>query len=234
MLTSKGQTVPRAAVITALLGVALLSAALFSASTASAGAWLRAEGTGFSASSLVLSETGQASSALYLEYGWRPRLTLGLRIDADMTLGRLGDGSGFVFVRRPVGSVERSFRLAYEIGVGSTFGQGSDMLLLTGLSYGRGVSIGSRHGWLAIDGAVEWSLGDRTDTAKLDTTFGLAVTDRFKVMVQVFVSQTDTASSLTTASSVIWQPRDSRASYQIGIEVKNSAPALKLGLWREF
>lgn len=230
---------PSAAVITARLGAALLSAALFSvalfsASSASAGAWLRAEGTGFSASSLVLTETGQINSALYLEYGWRPRLTLGLKIDADMTLGRLGNGSGFAFVRRPIGRGEQSFKLAYEVGVGSTFGQASDMLLLTGLSYGRGVSIGSRHGWLAIDGAVEWSLGDRTDTAKLDTTFGLAVTDRFKVMVQVFVSQTDTASSLTTASSVIWQPRDSRASYQIGIEVKNSATALKLGLWREF
>lgn len=216
-----------------ICGLAVLLAAL-SPRAGMAGAWLREEGAGFFATSIVQHQSGQTNGTLFLDYGWRPKLTLGLRIDADMTQGRLGDGSGFAFLRRPIGSGERRFNMAYELGIGATFGHRSDALLLTGLSYGRGLSMAGRDGWLAIDGSVEWSLGNSTDTAKLDTTVGMALNDRFKIMMQVFYSRTETASSTTLAPSVIWQPKDSKSSYQFGVEAEGGAVALKLGLWRSF
>lgn len=208
--------------------------ALLMAGTAHAGAWLRAEGTGFLAYSTTFEEDGALNGSFYGEYGVRPKLTLGLKADIDMTVGRAGNGSAFVFARKPIQTQDRPFRLAYEVGIGSTFGQSSDMLLLTGLSYGRGIKIAGKHGWFALDGSVEWSLGDGTDTGKLDTTVGLTLNDRFKVMVQVFHSLTDTASTTTLAPSVIWQRKPDRPSYQIGLEAEEGAVALKLGIWQTF
>lgn len=212
----------------------LLIAALMLAGPAYAGAWLRAEGTGFLAYSSVLAEDGTLDGSLYAEYGLRPKLTLGVKVDIDMTQGRMGNGTGFAFARKPIRTRDRPFQLAYEIGIGSTFGDQSDMLVLTGLSYGRGIKIGERHGWLAVDGSVEWSLGGATDTGKLDTTLGLALNDKFKVMVQVFYSQTDSASTTTLAPSLIWQPKPDRPSYQLGIKAEEGALSLKLGMWRTF
>jgi len=214
--------------------ILMLIAILMLAGPATAGAWLRAEGTGFLAYGSIYSEDGTLDGNLYGEYGVRPKLTLGIKLDADMTAGRMGNGSGFVFVRKPIPLKGRPFHLAYEVGIGSTFGDHSDALLLTGLSYGRGITIAGRSGWLAIDGSVEWSLGDSTDTGKLDTTIGLNLNDRVKVMAQVFHSQTETASSTTLAPSLVWQPKADKPSYQLGLEAKEGTIAIKLGLWRTF
>ncbi|WP_223423477.1 hypothetical protein [Tateyamaria pelophila] len=211
-----------------------LTAMLMLASPAMGGAWMREPGTGFLAFGPVYEETGRLTGSLYVEYGVRPNLTIGAKFDADMTLQQIGNSTGFVFLRRPIKMDERPFKLAYEVGIGSTFGAGNDLLLLTGLSYGRGISVGSRNGWLAIDGAVEWSAGDTSTIAKLDTTLGLTLSDKFKVMMQVFHSQTDEASATTLAPSVIWQPRPEKASYQLGIEAESGTLALKFGVWRSF
>lgn len=197
-------------------------------------AWLREEGTGFLSTSILQNRTGETDTALYVEYGLRPKLTLGLIADADMTAGQMGDGTVFVFARRPIVVADRPFKIAYELGIGTTFGHSSDTLLRTGLSYGRGLTLGERNGWLAVDGAVEWSLGDSPDTYKLDTTFGLSINDRFKVMMQVFLSAAGETSSATLAPSVIWQPKPDKPSYQIGLEYEDNAIALRVGLWRSF
>jgi len=208
--------------------------ALICATPAWSGAWLREEGTGFVSASALQQQTGETDAALYVEYGLRPKLTLGLMADADMTAGQMGDGTVFVFARKPLGGAERPFEMAYELGIGTTFGHSSDTLLRTGLSYGRGLTVGKRNGWLALDGAVEWSLGDSPDTFKLDTTVGLAVNDRFKVMMQVFLSGAGDATSATLAPSVIWQPKPDRPGYQIGLEYEDDAIALRVGLWKSF
>ena len=214
--------------------IVLICTALMLASHASAGAWLREQGTGFLSYSGVYKDNGQLDGTLYAEYGLRPKLTLGLKIDVDMTSGRMGDGTGFLFARKPIKTEKRNYKLAYELGIGSTFGSVETPLIRTGLSYGRGVTLWDKNGWLAIDGAYEIAMDDGEDTAKLDTTFGLSLNDRFKVMMQVFVSQTESTVSTTLAPSVIWQPKPDAPSYQLGIEEQNGTFAIKLGMWRSF
>lgn len=207
---------------------------LLLASQAHAGAWMREQGTGFLSFGPVYEETGRLDGSLYAEYGVRPNLTLGVKIDADMMQQQIRGATGFVFARKPIDMGERQFNLAYEVGIGSTYGHSSDLLLLTGLSYGRGVNVGSLNGWLALDGAVEWSLGDSGNLGKLDTTFGLTLSDKFKVMMQVFHSQTDEANATTLAPSLVWQPRPEMASYQLGIESESGVLAFKFAVWRSF
>lgn len=211
-----------------LIGLVLL------ANPALSGAWMRGTGTGFLSFGPVYEDTGRVDGSFFIEYGLRPKLTIGAKIDADMTQQQIGNGTGFLFLRRPIDIGERSFKLAYEVGIGTTFGHSYDPLILTGLSYGRGIQIGEIYGWLALDGSVEWSLGDTSDTAKLDTTFGLTLSDKFKVMMQVFYSQTNEASATTLAPSMIWQPRPDRPSYQLGIEAERDALAVKFGIWTTF
>ena len=201
---------------------------------AHAGAWLRAEGTGFLSTSVLQGEEGQSDGALFFEYGVRPQLTLGLKLDANMIAGRLGGGSGFVFARMPIETGERPFKLAYEIGLGATLDDQTDPLLRTGLSYGRGLKWRDHYGWLAVDFAVEWSLAGETHTGKLDTTMGFSISETTKLMMQVFVSSTETDANVTLAPSIIWQPRPKKPSYQLGLEAEKGELSLRLGLWQEF
>ncbi|WP_299555460.1 hypothetical protein [uncultured Tateyamaria sp.] len=201
---------------------------------AQGGAWLQEHKKGFLSYSGVYEETGRLDGTLYAEYGFRPKLTLGVKVDVDMTQGRLGEGTAFVFMRKPIPTGEREYKLAYDIGIGSTFGLVMEPLLRTGLSYGRGIKLWDRHGWMAVDGAVEWAIDQGPDTLKLDSTLGLALNDRFKVMMQVFVTSADGDASATLAPSVIWQPKPDGASFVLGLEGEDGILALKLGMWRSF
>lgn len=201
---------------------------------AQAGAWLQEHKKGFLSYSGVYEETGRLDGTVYIEYGLRPKLTLGAKVDADMTQGQLGEGTAFVFIRKPIPTSKKNYKLAYDIGMGSTFGLATEPLLRTGVSYGRGITVKERHGWVAIDAAVEWAVNEGPDTLKLDSTVGLALNDRFKVMMQVFVTSADGNASATFAPSVIWQPRPDGASLVLGLEDEDGTLALKLGLWRSF
>ncbi|WP_299685907.1 hypothetical protein [uncultured Tateyamaria sp.] len=212
----------------------LTIAALVWATTCHGGAWLRAQGTGFLTSSVLQGADGHSDGALYFEYGVRPKLTLGIKVDANMVVGQLAGGSGFAFARLPIPTGDRAYKLAYEIGLGATLNSETEPLLRTGLSYGRGIKWREKYGWLAVDFAVEWSLAGAAHTAKLDTTLGLGITDTTKIMMQVFVSGTEDATSLTLAPSLIWQPREKKPSYQIGFEAEQGDVSLRLGLWQEF
>ena len=195
---------------------------------------MREQGSGFLSTSVLQHQDGQSDGALYFEYGLRPKLTLGLKVDANMVDGQFGGGTAFVFAKRPVPTGDRAFKLSYSLGLGSTLGTDADRLVSTALSYGRGLTWGERFGWLAVDGTVEWSLGGRSDVYKLDTTVGFTLNDRFKVMMQVFTSQTDSDSSVTLAPSLIWQPRPKRPSFQVGLEAEEGELALRLGIWQDF
>ena len=207
---------------------------LLCGTAAHAGAWLRDQGSGFLSLSVLQKQTGQTDGALYFEYGLRPRLTLGVKVDADMTAGRVGNGTAIIFARTSVGPRDRPFKITADVGIGTTFGHAEGTLLRTGLSYGRGITFARRNGWLAIDGAAEWSLSDGHNTYKLDTTLGLTLNDKAKVMVQVFVNSTGKDNTVTLAPSVIWQPKPDRPSYQIGLEAQDDTIALRLGLWKSF
>jgi len=212
----------------------LLLIALLVSRPVFAGAWLQEDGHAFLAYSVVYTEDNRLDGSLYAEYGLRPRLTLGLKVDVDMTNGQMGDGTAFVFARKPIGTGKRKFKLAYDFGLGSTFGGDMRPLLRTGLSYGRGFQLRDRDGWIGIDSAVEWAINDGSDTYKIDGTIGLALNDHFKVMVQCFVSLTGNDMTTTLAPSLIWQPGDKGQSFQFGLEGKDGVLALKIGMWRSF
>lgn len=212
-----------------------LIALLCLASHAHAGAWMREEGSVFLSFGANIDETGRAEGAIYAEYGLRPKLTLGLKIDVAMTDGRMGDGEAYVFARKPIPVGERDFKLAYEVGLGGTLGDDASGLVRVGFNYGRGIKLWDRNGWLAIDSALEWTTGDSELTGKLDSTLGLALNDRFKVMVQVFYIHTDAENSTTIGPSLIWTPKkDAANSYHIGLESDDGVLGVKLGVWRSF
>ncbi|MEO9574895.1 hypothetical protein [Tateyamaria sp.] len=202
---------------------------------ASSGAWMRDAGTTFLSFSTTTDELGEMGGSLYLTHGLRPKLTIGVKIDVDILNQRTGGDTGFVFARKPLPTGERSFKLAYEIGVGSTLGPDSSSLLHAGLSYGRGFMLGDKSGWVALDSATEWEVADSVTTYKLDSTIGLSLSTRFQVMMQVFLSETGGDLSTTIAPSVIWRPqKDGPTRYQFGLENEDGTFAFKLGLWRTF
>ncbi|WP_299044187.1 hypothetical protein [uncultured Tateyamaria sp.] len=213
---------------------AMMIVCMFWAQVTHAGAWLKPHKEGFLSQSAVYDDAGQLDGTLFFEYGVRPKLTLGAKVDVDMTSGQIGDGTAFVFARKPIPTKDREYKLAYTLGIGGTFGGEMEPLLLTGLSYGRGIKAWDRYGWLALDGAVEWAIDDGPDTYKLDTTVGLTLNDRFKVMMQVFVSETDGTVTTKLAPSLIWQPKPKAPSFLIGIEGEDGTFALKIGVWRSF
>lgn len=213
----------------------LLLAVLLGPAPALGGAWMRDEGTTFLSFGATVDEAGRIDGAIYVEHGLRPKLTLGIKVDMDMTQGQMDDGTAFVFARRPIPTGERTFNLAYEIGLGSSFGEDNAALAKAALSYGRGINLWEKSGWLALDGAFEWDVDNSSATYKLDGTLGLSLSARFQVMMQIFVSQTEAETSTTLAPSVIWRPKaDAPTRYHLGLESEQGTLALKLGLWRDF
>ena len=206
---------------------------LLAAGPATAGAWLREEGTGFLSTSLLQRQDGGTETNLYLESGLRPRLPLGFQGDATLIAGQLNNGTILVFARKPIPRAGVDYKLSFTLGLGADIDTQTRGLLRTQLSYGRGLTWGERFGWLAIDAIVDWSLAGMSDTAKLNTTVGFTVNDRFKLMMQVFVTH-ENETSLKVAPSLIWQPDGHKQTYQIGLEAEGDKIALRFGLWRDF
>lgn len=215
----------------------LLLAVLCLPLPASAGAWMREVGTTFLSFSTTIDEARQIGGSMYVAHGFRPKLTLGAKIDVDMLDGFVGDSTGFVFARKPISTGEGPHKLAYEIGIGGTLDPDNlpVPLLRAGLSYGRGFTLWDKVGWVALDGAAEREVSNSITTYKLDSTIGLTLTARFQVMMQVFLSKTENEVSTTFAPSVMWRPKkDGPTRYHFGLEKEDGILAVRLGLWRTF
>lgn len=220
-----------------MLAVAL---ALGTAQPAVAGAWMREEGEGFLSFGLNAFEERESArqrleQSIYIEYGLRPRLTLGA--SASYVTGKKGEG--LMFLRLPILDSDRASKIAAEIGLGaeSTDGITVDPYLKTGLSWGLGIQLAGRSGWANVDGAVQWSDGDAPTLYKLDATFGLSLSDRFRVMGQAFLEADENGDSLTILPSVIYSPRRWPVEIVVGIEHKtgrDERSGIRFGLWREF
>ncbi|HMB13679.1 MAG TPA: hypothetical protein VKN37_06695 [Roseovarius sp.] len=199
-----------------------------------AGAWPREKGTVF------LSLAGQAEGpdehgiyrqnfTLYAEYGLTDRLTLG--VDAGGDALRMTKAIGFL--RWPLGRTDRRVKLAFELGAGQVDGENA---LRPVLSLGRGVEIGKRHGWLAADGrAILFTGGGMSLEA--DLTFGLSITKRSKVILQIQAGQPDLGDAYTRfAPSFVFETKPG-AHIEFGLIeplIGGGERGLKLGLWRKF
>jgi hypothetical protein len=225
--------------VTALLPVAVM-----------AGAWPREAGTGFASLSQWQGLGGANSyTALFVEYGLTPRLTLGL--DAGRSVS--GDGKTVAFLRTPVMRILGG-PVAAELGYGQIAGR---PVLRPGLSWGRSVARPRWQGWLAIDTRLEVDLESRKLDEKTDITLGLTPlspdgrpadwtmmlqlqTGVVDIRQQLFLLQTEGirpgASFLRLVPSVTYRLRDG-LQLEIGYVHPldgSGARAIKLGLWSTF
>ncbi|MEP1766896.1 MAG: hypothetical protein ABJJ53_09715 [Sulfitobacter sp.] len=208
------------------------------AQTAQAGPWLREKGAAFLAVSFSTTYFLDTSSQTYLEYGLTDKMT----IIADIGIARLRNsptgGYTTLSFRRSILPADRTSKLAYELGVGTGW-IGDEFLphVRTGLSWGRGISMGKKSGWTTIESAVNWDLTNQLHVAKLDATLGINFTDVTAGMMQIYSAHTVYDSIATIAPSIIISPKNGKYRPQIGTEsqignIQNSV--LKLGLWRDF
>lgn len=203
-----------------------------------AGAWLRDKGSSFVSSSFTLNRLEDQSSGTYVEYGWRENLTIGA--DLSFANSHLGLQSGAVtfFLRRPLGKTDRENKWAYEVGAGTAWVQ--DYMLphvKVGLSWGRGIQLGEKYGWMGVEGNVFWDVSQGRSAAKLDGTLGFNFTDVTAGMLQIYLARIDRQIYGTFAPSILIKPKNKNFRLQIGAEAPFGAFAdtsIKLGLWREF
>lgn len=210
----------------------------FWGTNADAGAWLREKGTSFTSFSYSVTWFRDTANSSYVEYGLRDDLTIGVDIRTE-TSG-LGSQSGFgtLFIRRPLGPNEGENRWAYEIGLGA--GWIDEIIfpyLKTGVSWGRGIQLREKYGWVAVDASMAWDVTASRHLAKIDSTIGLNFTDVTTGMVQLYLSHLDRETYGSIAPSLVIKPGKSKFRYQIGAETQfgnYENTALKIGVWREF
>lgn len=219
--------------ITLRLALALACLAAVSG-PASAGAWPRAKGSGFLASSARFGFTDLSGpyaiySTSYLEYGLGRSYTLGLDVGHAIS----GRSKAVAFLRLPPFEPAPGHLLALEIGMGRIAG---GWALRPGLSYGHGIA-GRRPGWFSVESVLEYGLTTARRDFKTDITLGLDHGDRLKTILQLQtgVSLGD-PSFIRLAPSVVY--RVSRKSHiEIGATAGlrgDSEYGLKIGFWRDF
>ena len=212
--------------------LATILVCICAAGPCAASPWLRETRTAFVSASALATDSGGADAAIYAEYGLRPDLTLGAKLDLE--LGR-GDRSGYLFARRPWGARDGPLLFAYDLGVGlSDKGGVQNPFLRFGLSAGRGIVINDRGGWAVVEAAVERPTGVGHTRFKLDGTLGLSFTDQWQGMLQTFVSHENGDTTAKLAPSVLWSPDAAAVTFQLGLEADAEELALRVGIWRSF
>ncbi|KIN75023.1 hypothetical protein Z945_2922 [Sulfitobacter noctilucae] len=216
----------------------LLIAVSFTASMAQAGAWLRDKGTGFVSLSFGATQFSETTNAFYLEYGLTEGTTVGLDVSTFTNSENVRNGFGNLFVRRSLGSVDGPHRFAYEVGVGGLWGNEMQLpTVKTSVSWGRGLSVSDRSGWINLDGAFiyEPTLGEHI--TKFDGTIGMNFTDVTTGLLEVTVSQQNDDTYGAVEPSVLITPRNSSFRFKVGAQIpieEQDKSALKLGVWHTF
>ena len=205
---------------------------------AQAGAWLRSEGGGFASSDIVVNEDREVSGSIYVEYGLSETRTLG----ADLYYGvdRTGtlEGSGILFLRAPLGATDQTHKFAAHVGLGARSLNNQILPAAeVGLSWGRGFKLGDRYGWLNVDGSYNATQRPAADRIKLDATAGLGMSERTKVMLQLFNTFQDDDAFIKLAPSLLLALGAKGTTLQLGAEVPlegGGTASVRVGLWREW
>jgi hypothetical protein len=225
------KTIMRSFAVALILGLA-------GAPAAQAGAWLREKGGGFASTSVTSDEAGQISSSVYLEYGLSDRLTLGGDFYYGTDLTTFQEGSGIVFLRFPLGPTDGTHKWAAHVGAGTRY---VNLEFLTafevGLSWGRGLQWKENYGWINVDLSFNDAQAPAERRVKLDGTVGMGLSERSKVMLQLFNTFEDGETYVKLAPSYLFTPRGGKTTLQIGLETPlagGGEPTLKLGIWQTF
>ncbi len=232
------------------VGVALILV-LASAPAAQAGAWLREKGKTFAATSLQTTKDNGNEISIYAEYGLSDRVTLGLdsTYDTDLlnyvqgsgpvvdTLEELPQGSGILFLRFPIGPTDQTNKWAFHVGAGARYIDGEFLKAAElGLSWGRGIQLGERYGWLNIDSSYNVAESPGEPRVKLDGTVGLGITEKTKVMLQMFNTFVSDERYIKVAPSLLYAPGKGAVTFQLGSEylVNGGDASFKVGIWYSF
>lgn len=227
---------------------------LASASAAQAGAWLREQGKGFASASVQTKDDDNTETSIYLEYGLAPWVTAGADItyDTDLTRyiydqstvilnddGSFPQGSGILFLRFPLGPRDRTNKFAFHVGYGGRYVNGTLVAAQeVGVSWGRGIKLGERYGWVNVDTSFNTAEDPARDRTKLDGTLGLGFTERTRGMIQMFNTfEAGETFSKIAPSILVALGRDKNTTLQIGSEIPVSgggSATIKVGFWYEF
>lgn len=212
--------------------------ALAGASTAQAGAWLRTKGDVFTSTSVSTNASRELSTSFYAEYGLSDRFTLGVDISYGVDRTAFQEGSGIAFIRFPLGPTDGTHRFAGHVGVGARYLAGFYLPAAeVGASWGRGIQWREKYGWVNVDTSFNTAQSPTEDRIKLDGTVGLGLTDRSKVMLQVFNTFEGGETYSKLAPSFLFAPGGGKTTIQFSAEIPlagGGETALKLGVWREF
>jgi hypothetical protein len=220
-----------------ILAIVLL---FLATSPATAGAWMREKGSGYSSITISTTLSRDFSESTYLEFGVRDDLTLGAEVAFYAFSNGVQSGSATVFLRRPIGGDDRPSVYAYELGFGA--GWSGDIVrpyIRGGLSWGRGYQLKRLNGWGAVDASLFIDTYYGEHLVKIDSTIGLNFNDRFAGMIQIFHAATSDISATSIAPSILFKPIKNRPEFrlQIGTETQIGDPdntAFKISFWRDF
>lgn len=199
--------------------------------SAAAGPWLRDAGTQF----LSVSVEGSSAAtrpeyygSLYYEYGFGPKLTLGLDAGRD-SWGQMGT---LMLVRVPVIRSEASDIVTTELGVGSFRSRGGTHLAFRpGLSWARGLNIW-QGGWMSLDATYAMVPALDYGLAKLEGTIGVNSGHHWKVFIQATAEKSKRQEALFSATPSI-ALRIGSNMHLVGGAVLRSDESVsaKLGIW---
>ncbi|TCK99316.1 hypothetical protein BXY66_3818 [Shimia isoporae] len=200
-----------------------------------AGPWPRAPGEQFTSITVEAptsaTAVNQVYGALYFERGLPREWTLGLDSGAD----GLGYQKSYAFLRRPFFS-GRSSRAAIELGVGyQSSARGHGFAIRPALTWGRGLEVVNKPGWLTLDGSAAHIPFLETTIFKIEATAGLSWTDAFKTFLQATYEQETgrpAFSSITPSAAV--QVSDSFHLIGGVILSKEQKTKVKFGVWMSF
>ena len=219
------------------VAIALFTSLVF-APCAEAGAWLREKGEGFAAFSISTTKNRDTSTSAYAEYGLRDTVTLGLDVSYGFELTGTEEGSGLVFLRFPIGRTDGTHLFAWHAGLGTRYlNREFYPAAELGASWGRGLKIKDYWGWANIDSSINTSQSPVDARVKLDGTLGLTLSDRFKVMAQVFNTFQDGDTFSKIAPSLLVIHGKTKLTWQFSAEIPAAGGGdtfFKIGLWRDF
>lgn len=206
---------------------------LLAATPALCGPWMRDQGNGFAsfATESPITPGAPSYSSLYIEYGLRPRLTIGFDGRSDFS----GTGSALIFARTPLWKGKHG-RLAADIAFGAEwFPDLKSPVIRPGLSWGRGYKLGERWGWMSLDATWAWNLKNSTHRPKLEATVGLTLSERHKIMLQSTWERDNGQRTLSLTPSHAYRlGKDSFVITSIVLYQSPRPSAFKFGLWYTF
>lgn len=227
--------------------IAALAALL--AGAAEAGPWPRDEGGHFLSFSAERDRDGNLYAGVYGEYGASARTTLGYELGHT----NVGETSLLVWLQRPLGRTDGTYRLTVAMGAGVIERAGSLAPVgLAAVAWGRGFEGPMGGGWFTAEArakvaAVPDDAAAPSDAAlafltpemtlKADLTLGLRPRGGTMLIQQLRLEQQhDSDFSARLASSVV-QDIGGPAKLELGVVLPLAGPgekALKIGTWLEF